>query len=188
LGDRDLLGVCHYDAFPEIGEEWKAIHRRCLTGEIIRADEDRFERADGSIQWLRWEVRPWYQADGGIGGIAMFTEDITYRKQAEAALQQLNAELEKRVAERTAELKMLNQSLESFVYSVSHDLKAPLRGVEGYSRLLEEGYSDRLDDEGRLFITNLRGGVTRMNELIDDLLAYSRMERRKLESHALDLT
>ncbi|MER0215861.1 MAG: PAS domain S-box protein [Nitrosomonas sp.] len=188
LGDRDLLGVCHYDAFPEIDEEWKAIHRRCLTGEIIRADEDRFERADGSMQWLRWEVRPWYQADGGIGGIAMFTEDITYRKQAEAALQQLNADLEKRVAERTAELKMLNQSLESFVYSVSHDLKAPLRGVEGYSRLLEEGYSDRLDDEGRLFIANLRAGVTRMNELIDDLLAYSRMERRKLESHALDLT
>lgn len=188
MGDRDLLGVCHYDAFPEIGEEWKAIHRRCLSGEIIRADEDRFERGDGSTQWLRWEVRPWHQAGGAIGGIAMFTEDITYRKQAEAALQELNADLEKRVAERTAELKMLNQSLESFVYSVSHDLKAPLRGVEGYSRLLEEDYSDRLDDEGRLFITNLRAGVTRMNELIDDLLAYSRMERRKLDSHTLDLT
>ena len=188
MGDRDLLGVCHYDAFPEIGEEWKAIHRRCLSGEIIRADEDRFERGDGSTQWLRWEVRPWHQAGGAIGGIAMFTEDITYRKQAEAALQQLNADLEKRVAERTAELKMLNQSLESFVYSVSHDLRAPLRGVEGYSQLLEEDYSDRLDDEGRLFITNLRAGVTRMNELIDDLLAYSRMERHKLDSHALDLT
>ncbi|MDV6348253.1 PAS domain S-box protein [Nitrosomonas sp. Is35] len=188
MGDRDLLGVCHYDAFPEIGEEWKAIHRRCLAGEIVRAEEDCFERADGSVQWLRWEVRPWHKAGGAVGGIVMFTEDITYRKQAEAALQQLNADLEKRVAERTAELKMLNQSLESFVYSVSHDLKAPLRGVEGYSRLLEEDYSDRLDDEGRLFITNLRAGVTRMNELIDDLLAYSRMERRKLESNMLDLT
>jgi len=188
MGDGDFLGVCHYDVFPEIGEEWKTIHRRCLAGEVIRADEDRFERTDGSIQWLRWEVRPWHQAGGAIGGIAMFTEDITYRKQAEAALQQLNADLEKRVAERTAELSTLNQSLESFVYSVSHDLKAPLRGVEGYSRLLEEDYSDRLNDEGRLFITNLRAGVTRMNELIDDLLAYSRMERRKLESHVLDLT
>lgn len=187
LGDDNLLGLCHYDVFPEIGEEWKAIHRRCLAGEVIRADEDRFERADGRVQWLRWEVRPWYLGSGAIGGMVIFSEDITHRKQAEKALQ-LNADLEKRITERTAELKMLNQSLESFVYSVSHDLKAPLRGVEGYSRLLEEDYADRLDDEGRLFISNIRAGVTRMNELINDLLAYSRMERCKLESNALDLT
>ncbi|QOJ22615.1 MAG: PAS domain S-box protein [Gammaproteobacteria bacterium] len=188
LAERDLSGVCHYDIFPEIGAEWKDIHRRCLAGEIIRADEDRFVRADGSVQWLRWEVRPWYQAGGAIGGIAMFTEDITYRKQAEAALQQLNAELEERIEMRTAELKALNQSLESFVYSVSHDLKAPLRGVEGYSRLLQDDYADRLNDEGRLFIKNIRTGVTRMNELINDLLAYSRMERCQLESAAVDLS
>lgn len=187
LGDRDLLGLCHYDVFPDIPEEWKAIHRRCLAGEVIRADEDRFERLDGSVQWLRWEVRPWFQVGGAIGGIAMFTEDITQQKAVEETLQQLNVNLEKRIAERTAELETLNQSLESFVYSVSHDLKAPLRGVEGYSRLLEEDYSERLDDEGRLFISNIRAGVTRMNELINDLLAYSRMERCKLESKELDL-
>ena len=188
LDERDLLGVSHYDVFPEIGAAWKAIHHRCLAGEIIRADEDLFVRADGSAQWLRWEVRPWHQAGGAIGGIAMFTEDITYRKQAETALQQLNADLEQRIDQRTAELKALNQSLESFVYSVSHDLKAPLRGIEGYSRLLEESCASRLDDEGRLFIRNIRVGVTRMNELINDLLAYSRMERRQLESDALDLS
>ncbi|MBP6058429.1 MAG: PAS domain S-box protein [Nitrosomonas sp.] len=187
LGDCNLLGLCHYDIFPEIGEAWKAIHLRCLAGEVIRADEDRFERADGRVQWLRWEVRPWYLASGTIGGMVIFSEDITHQKQTEKTLQ-LNADLEKRITERTAELKTLNQSLESFVYSVSHDLKAPLRGVEGYSRLLEEDYFDRLDDEGRLFISNIRAGVTRMNELINDLLAYSRMERCKLESNALDLT
>jgi len=187
LGDGNLLGLCHYDIFPEIGEEWKAIHRRCLAGEVIRADEDRFERTDGRVQWLRWEVRPWYLGSGTIDGMVIFSEDITHLKQAEEALQ-LNVDLEKRITERTAELKTLNQSLESFVYSVSHDLKAPLRGVEGYSRLLEEDYYDRLDDEGRLFISNIRAGITRMNELINDLLAYSRMERCKLESNALDLT
>ncbi|MBS0423724.1 MAG: PAS domain S-box protein [Proteobacteria bacterium] len=188
LAEHDLSGVCHYDVFPEIGEDWKAIHRRCLAGEIIHADEDRFVRADGSVQWLRWEVRPWYQVGGAIGGIAMFTEDITHQKQAEAALQQLNAELEERINLRTAELTAINQSLESFVYSVSHDLKAPLRGVEGYSRLLQDDYADRLNDEGRLFIKNIRTGVTRMNELINDLLAYSRMERCQLESAAVDLS
>ncbi|PXW88263.1 PAS domain S-box-containing protein [Nitrosomonas sp. Nm84] len=186
LGDSNLLGLSHYDVFPEIGEEWKAIHRRCLVGEVMRSDEDRFERADGRVQWLRWEVRPWYLGSGAIGGIVIFSEDITQQKQAKEALQ-LNVDLEKRITERTTELKALNQSLESFVYSVSHDLKAPLRGVDGYSRLLEEDYADRLDDEGRLFISNIRTGVTRMNELINDLLTYSRMERCKLESSALDL-
>ena len=102
-------------------------------------------------------------------------------------MRQFNATLEQRIVERTAELSALNQSLESFVYLVSHDLKAPLRGVEGYSRLLQEDYGEQLDEEGRLFVQNIRAGVTRMNELITDLLTYSRMERRKLEPAMLDL-
>ncbi len=59
LGDRDLLGQCHYDVFPEIGDAWRAVHRRALAGEVIREDADRFERANGSVHWIRWEVRPW---------------------------------------------------------------------------------------------------------------------------------
>ncbi len=188
LGDEEVLGLCHYAIFPEIGGVWKDIHRRGLAGEIIRAEEDLFERSDGSSCWLRWEVRPWYQAGGSVGGIVIFTEDITVQKEAEVAMRQFNATLERRIAERTAELSALNQSLESFVYSVSHDLKAPLRGVEGYSRLLQEDYGGQLDEEGRLFVQNIRSGVARMNELITDLLTYSRMERRKLEPATLDLT
>ncbi|MCQ8127887.1 PAS domain S-box protein [Methylomonas rivi] len=314
LGDRELFGLCHYDVFPDIGESWKAIHRRGMAGEIVRADEDRFVREDGREQWLRWEVRPWYLDGGEVGGIVIFSEDITARlaakqalrnsearmraligtipdliclkdlsgvyllcnpvlerlvgmkeadiightdydlfdteqadffrgndrlaleaaapvineewltfagdgyrglfqtvktpvsdadgqvigilaiarditllRQAEENLRAINANLEVRVAERTAELEALNQSLESFVYSVSHDLKAPLRGIEGYSQLLREDYGQALDDDGRFFIANIRTGVERMGELIDDLLAYSRMERRKLDSLTLDL-
>jgi len=114
-------------------------------------------------------------------------QDISERKRSEDALKQLNLVLEHRIAERTAELVSLNQSLESFVYSVSHDLKTPLRGVEGYSRLLEEDFSAQLTGEGALFISNIRDGIKRMNELIDDLLAYSRMERRKLNSSPISL-
>lgn len=117
LGDRNLLGLCQYDVFPNISHERKAIHKRCLAGEVIRREADQYERADGSIQWLRWEVRPWLTGDL-IGGVVIFTEDITHQKQAEAALQQFNINLEQRIAERTAELEALNQSLESFVYSV----------------------------------------------------------------------
>lgn len=187
LGGQNLIGRNHYEVFPEIREEWRAVHRRAQAGEVLRRDEDRFERADGTVRWVRWEVRPWRSVDGQIGGIVVFTEDISAHKAAEEALQRLNAMLEARVAERTAQLEALNQSLESFVYSVSHDLKAPLRGVEGYSRFLQEDHAQRLDEEGRLFIANIRSGVARMGELIDDLLAYSRMERRPLHSDLVDL-
>src|SRR5215831_16886410 len=86
LGDGDIRGRSHYDVFPEISEQWKAVHRRALEGEAVRADEDCFVRADGSVQWLRWDVRPWYAANGAIGGIVIFTEDITEQKRAGEAL------------------------------------------------------------------------------------------------------
>jgi PAS domain S-box-containing protein len=86
LGDGDIRSRSHYDVFPEISEQWKAVHRRALEGEVVRADEDCFVRADGIVQWLRWDVRPWYSANGAIGGIVIFTEDITEQKRAEQEL------------------------------------------------------------------------------------------------------
>lgn len=91
-----------------------------------------------------------------------------------------NEVLEARVTARTADLNAINKELDTFTYSVSHDLKAPLRGIDGYSRLLLDDYDDRLDDEGRLFLHNVRQGVEQMGHLIDDLLVYSHMERREL--------
>lgn len=91
LHDADVIGRSHYDIFPEIPGRWKEVHRRALAGEVVRADEDRFERADGSVQWLHWEVRPWHAADGAVGGIVIFTEDITQRKESEAALRESEA-------------------------------------------------------------------------------------------------
>ena len=87
LTGRSITGLCHYDVFPEIPERWKAIHRKCLAGAVEHADEDRFDRADGSTQWLRWEVRPWFAQSGEVGGIVVFSEDITARKNAENALE-----------------------------------------------------------------------------------------------------
>ncbi|HWA09301.1 MAG TPA: PAS domain-containing protein [Opitutaceae bacterium] len=77
-----VIGRSHYEVFPEISERWKAIHRRCLTGEAARAEEEEFVRTDGTSQWLHWEIYPWLAAPGQIGGIVIFSEDITARKRA----------------------------------------------------------------------------------------------------------
>jgi PAS domain S-box-containing protein len=88
LGERDLRGLSHYTVFSEIPERWKAIHHRALAGEVVKADVDWFDRADGTVQWLRREVRPWHNAAGEVSGIVVFSEDITARRQAEEALRE----------------------------------------------------------------------------------------------------
>jgi signal transduction histidine kinase len=124
---------------------------------------------------------------GGQPCVLVASSDITERKRAEEALNQLNAELEQRVADRTSALDSKARELETFTYSVAHDLKAPLRGIEGYSRLLLEDHLDGLDEEGRAFLGAIRRSTERMNQLIDDLLAYSRIERRALSSEPIEL-
>jgi PAS domain S-box-containing protein len=91
LGDRNIIGLHHYDVFPEIRQmqEWQEIHQRCLAGAIERREEDRFTHANGYVDWLRWEVRPWHDESGQIGGIIMFTEVITEQKRQHETLVQL---------------------------------------------------------------------------------------------------
>ncbi len=83
LGSRELRGLSHYEVFPEIPDRWKEIHCRGLAGEVVHDDRDQFQRGDGTVQWLRWKVRPWYESKGSIAGIIIFTEDITARVRAE---------------------------------------------------------------------------------------------------------
>ena len=88
-----LLGRSHYEIFPELPERWKDVHRRCLQGSAEKCDEELFTRSDGSLQWLRWEVRPW--RDGGqVGGLLIFSEDITSRKIAEERACEVTAQVE----------------------------------------------------------------------------------------------
>lgn len=109
------------------------------------------------------------------------------RRLAKEALAQLNAELETRIDSRTAALNAKSRELETFAYSVAHDLKAPLRGIDGYSRLLLQEYTNTLDDQGRAFLQTIQNSTDEMNQLIDDLLAYSRLERRELKTDRIEL-
>jgi signal transduction histidine kinase len=109
------------------------------------------------------------------------------RRRAREALDRLNAELEERIAARTAALNAKSRELETFAYSVAHDLKAPLRGIDGYSRLLLEDHAADLNDEGRSFVETIHSSTEEMSQLIDDLLEYSRLERREFKSDHLEL-
>jgi len=113
---------------------------------------------------------------------------VDEHERAEAEAHRLNVELESRVRQRTAELTDANRELEAFSYSVSHDLRAPLRAIDGFGGKLERGYADRLDDEGRRLLSVVRDSAQHMGQLIDDLLAFSRMGRREMAVAPVDMT
>ncbi|WP_332738334.1 PAS domain-containing sensor histidine kinase [Hydrogenophaga sp.] len=140
----------------------------------------------GALRWFRGSVQSKPTAAGHhtYSGTLL---DITQLKLAQATLEQSNAALEQRVTERTAQLRGLNEELEAFSYTVSHDLKAPLRGIDGYSQLLEEEHGAQLNEEGRQFLVRIRRGVLQMGDLISGLLDYSRMERRTMEHQRVDV-
>ncbi len=124
LGEQDLTGRSHYEVFPEIPERWKSAHRRGLAGEVVREREDRFERADGAVHWHNWEVRPWRKVDGTVGGLVLFTEDVSERKQTEAELSDLRAEMESltksQIASQTAA-------------AIAHEINQPLSACASYA-------------------------------------------------------
>lgn len=316
IDGQAIIGKHHYDVFPEIRKmpHWQDNHKRCLAGEVYKKERDQFVRADGRIDWLRYEIHPWRTDEGAVGGIIMFTEnitdrviledqaresekrfraifegtpvgvalvkddrkpevfnqafanllgykpeelkqltfaefthpdyveqdkiyhqelidgvrdayrlekkyicknyseiwvdlsvslirdknnkpeyavvvvqDISVRKEIQERLNRTNRRLEDRVKERTQELTVLNQELESFSYSVSHDLRAPLRAINGFAEMLEEDYADKLDDEGKDNIKVIRDNALNMGQLIDDLLQFSRLGRQEIVSCKIDM-
>ena len=89
LGDQPLIGRSHYEVFPEISDAWRAIHRRCLAGVTERNEGEAFPRADGTVDWVRWEVTPWHRDDGQVGGLIIYSEDISARRRDETEREHL---------------------------------------------------------------------------------------------------
>ena len=138
--------------------------------------------------WMLGRGRAYYDAAGKPLRLAGVAIDITARKQAEQESTRLNAELERRVQERTVQLEATNRELEAFAYSVSHDLRAPLRGISGFSEVLLERYASQLDAEGQNLLHRACEASHRMSALIDDLLKLSRIGRSELRWQPVNLS
>ena len=157
------------------------------AGGVIRLTRS-IRRGDGEVRHVNLTFAPVPEEPGNDISRLVQVEDVTERTRAEATVQALNRTLEARVAARTRELSEANRELESFVYSVSHDLRAPLRGIEGFSRLLEERYAEELDPVGRAHLSRVRAGAARMGELIDALLKLARIRRTEADLAEVDVT
>ncbi|HXN45738.1 MAG TPA: CHASE3 domain-containing protein [Bryobacteraceae bacterium] len=169
-------------------DETAAILRRLAIGERIEQLEAVRRRKDGSLVDVSLKISPIVDASGNVVGASTIARDVTERKQAEDEIRRLNAGLEDRVRQRTAQLEAANKELEAFAYSVSHDLRAPLRGIDGWSLALVEDYASQLDERAHGYVDRVRAETQRMGTLIDDLLQLSRVTRSEMAMGTVDLT
>ena len=164
-----------------------ALKRRVIeSGEGMR-EEVSFQRSDG-IHTYDFTIEPLRNTNGDVVGATSAAFDVTERKHAEEEVRRLNEELEQRVKLRTTQLEAANKELEAFSYSVSHDLRAPLRGIDGFSQALLEDYFDELPKEGQDYLNRIRAAAQRMARLIDDMLKLSRISRSSMEFSVVDLS
>jgi PAS domain S-box-containing protein len=184
VDNSQFIGKSIEEAFPPLIETEAPQRYRDAAAKGVPWSIEQIAYADGQISGA-FEVRAFQTTPQNM--VAVFA-DISARKRAEEEIHSLNAELEQRVRERTLQLETTNKELEAFSYSVSHDLRAPLRGIDGWSQALLEDYQDKLDAQGRQYIDRVRSETQRMGHLIDDMLKLSRLTRAEINKEEVDLS
>jgi PAS domain S-box-containing protein len=182
----DLIGKNDYDFFPPDQAEFFTMKdRETLAGAaLVDIPEEPIQTRDHGVRLMHTKKIPLLASDGTPRYLLGISEDITDRKQAERQIGDLNEKLE----QRASQLEATNKELESFSYSVSHDLRSPLRAIDGFSLMLEEDYAASLDDEGRRLLQVIQDNSRKMAQLIDDLLAFSKLGRQPIKAAEVDMT
>ncbi|HEX8516282.1 MAG TPA: PAS domain S-box protein [Bacteroidia bacterium] len=178
----EMLGRTMMEMYPGIeNTHLFQVLRKCMTEKKPEFLENEFLHNDGSNGWFELSIQPVPE------GLFILSIDITKRKNAETAIRKLNEELEERVRERTIQLEAVNKELESFSYSVSHDLRAPLRAISGYASMVVEDYAGILDEEGKRLLGVVQDNAKKMGGLIDDLLAFSRLGKKEIHKSEINI-
>jgi PAS domain S-box-containing protein len=174
---------------PEDVAEVKETYQKAHCSRQYFETEYRLKRAySGEYRWMLATGTPHFSADGDFAGFIGSCLDINERKQADVLLKNLNEQLEQKVKERTVQLEAINSELEAFSYSVSHDLKAPLRQITTFAKLLSTGGTAPLDSRKKHYLENIISIAQRMDSLINDLLAFSRAGRGEMQYQMVELT
>lgn len=173
LNEEDVIGKSHYKVFPDMPDKWKEMHKRALSGEIIKPGVEKFVRKNGKVQWLKGEVQPWYKSKGKIGGIIIYVNDLTEIKQKEEELK-----IAKEEAENAGKIK------EQFLSTMSHEIRTPLNAIIGNTNLLEIEHP-HLAENSR--IKMLKFGSNNLLNLINDILDFQKMASGKLDLVANDV-
>jgi len=180
---EELIGKTMMDVYPGIeNTEMFQYMNLCMKERTPNQMENKFVYPDGEKKWFTLSIEPVPE------GIFILSEDITERKKLQEELNKHHEQLEELVKDRTSQLEAANKDMESFSYSVSHDLRAPLRAVSGYARMLEQDYSNILDKEGNRLLGVIQNNAKTMGSLIDDLLALSRLGRKEIRKSLIDMT
>jgi PAS domain S-box-containing protein len=185
LTSNDVIGKNDHDFLPKEQADFVLSKDRELlaTGKLVDVPEQSIQSRDLGVRFLHTRKVPILDDSGKPQFLLGISVDVTERKQAEESIRKLNAELE----EKAAQLEASNRDLESFSYSVSHDLYAPLRAIDGFAQLLEDDCKEHLPDEGKRFLSVIRENSQRMGKLIDGLLEFSRLGRQSVAPQEVDM-